>query len=177
LIVFGAMVRRNSRSIEALILRKVAPSSRNLVIRASAACSASFCTSRPSTASNPKGGLPHRRVVIGVRPRLSRRNKRLTCSRRHLPCPLGVGIRRSLSAAAKALSVLTPLARNSAMMGAKSAARLLARAARSLLPAARAFAVGWCIRQLFTAAARRPSAADPTPHWRGSFTPSSREGH
>jgi hypothetical protein len=62
--------------------------------------------------------------------------------------PLAVGILDSLRAAAIPCSVVTPLARSSASIGARSAARSRARAAITLGPLARALAVNglWFMR-------------------------------
>jgi hypothetical protein len=78
----------------------------------------------------------------------SRASNRLTDVVRHRPALRAVGILRSLRAAAIPCSVVTPPARSSASIGARSAARSRARAAITLGPLARALAVNglWFLR-------------------------------
>jgi hypothetical protein len=68
-----------------------------------------------------------------IRPgqRHSRANTRRTCLPHHSPRPVAVGMPRRFSSAAMACNVVAPLACNSLIVGARSAARASARAVRT----------------------------------------------
>jgi hypothetical protein len=87
------------------------------------------------------------------------------------PLPARVGMPRSLRAAAMPLTLVTPDAHSSAMTGATSAARLLARVLRAST-AARSAASGKGLTLALRSFAMRATVKKESPHlWRGGFRP------
>jgi hypothetical protein len=99
--------------------------------RAGADAEASGNPVHSHVASRERGAALY--LNVRVRRQVNRASSRWTCTACHAPCPRGVGIPDRFNSSAMPRSDVTPDACSSAMMGASSTARALARAIRAAL--------------------------------------------